>query len=200
VLAIVDRRVGGGRCAENFSSHGAAGDDAIVQTRSLVLLAMLGAQITACGASEYGRSLPRDALIARAWAGREPPPTEEGSRAVAFASAQLGKRYCWGGMGPGCFDCSGLAGAAWRYAGTPVPRTAQEIVEALPEVPLDEVRAGDILWWPGHVGIYAGRGWVIDALDSNHGVVIRPAATPYRALRPIERRFANAVSRNEVTR
>lgn len=119
-------------------------------------------------------------------------------RAVAFASAQVGKRYCWGGTGPGCFDCSGLAQAAWRYAGLRLPRTTQELVQELPEVPLEQVRAGDLLWWPGHVGIYAGHGWLIDALDSQRGVVIRPAATPYRALRPLDRfTLESAVSRNE---
>jgi cell wall-associated NlpC family hydrolase len=68
--------------------------------------------------------------------------------------------------------------------GTRVPRTTHDIAGALPEVPADEVRAGDILWWPGHVGIYTGHGWLIDALDSRHGVVRRPAADPYRAFRP----------------
>jgi hypothetical protein len=34
------------------------------------------------------------------------------------------------------------------------------------------------------VGIYAGGGWLIDALDSQHGVVVRPAADPHRAFRP----------------
>jgi len=57
---------------------------------------------------------------------------------------------------------------------------------SLPEVRLDDVRSGDILWWPGHVGIYAGNGWIIDALDARHGVVVRPAADPYRAFRPPE--------------
>jgi cell wall-associated NlpC family hydrolase len=54
----------------------------------------------------------------------------------------------------------------------------------LNEVRLDEVRAGDVLWWPGHVGIYAGNGWAVEALDSRHGVVRRAATTPYRAFRP----------------
>jgi hypothetical protein len=54
----------------------------------------------------------------------------------------------------------------------------------VPEVPLDEVRAGDVLWWPGHVGIYAGGGRVIDAYDSRHGVVRRPVVNPRRAFRP----------------
>jgi cell wall-associated NlpC family hydrolase len=58
------------------------------------------------------------------------------------------------------------------------------MASALSEVPLEEVRAGDVLWWPGHVGIYAGYGWMVDALDTRHGVVRRPAADPPRALRP----------------
>jgi cell wall-associated NlpC family hydrolase len=70
--------------------------------------------------------------------------------------------------------------------GVRVPRTTEAIARELPEVPLDQVRAGDILWWPGHVGIYAGSGWVVDALDHRHGIVRRPAATPYRAFRPYE--------------
>src|SRR5439155_25923835 len=115
---------------------------------------------------------------------REPPTTPRALEVVAFATAQIGKTYCWGGTGPRCFDCSGLAQTAWTRVGIRVPRTAQEIAEALPEVPVDEVRAGDILWWPGHVGIYAGYGWMVDALDSRHGVVRRPAADPYRAFRP----------------
>ncbi len=51
---------------------------------------------------------------------------------------------------------------------------------------LDSFRAqrGAALWWPGHVGIYAGNGWVVEALDARHGVVRRAAANPYRAFRP----------------
>jgi len=129
-------------------------------------------------------TLPPQGLIARAWARAEPPASPRALAAVAFASAQVGKPYCWGGTGPGCFDCSGLAQTAWRAVGVRVPRTADAIAETLPAVPLEDVRAGDILWWPGHVGIYAGNGWVVEALDSRHGVVVRPAWTPARAFRP----------------
>jgi cell wall-associated NlpC family hydrolase len=133
-------------------------------------------------------AMPRErstsSLVSRAWAGREPATTERGAVVARFAAAQVGKRYCWGGVGPACFDCSGLVQRAWRSAGVAVPRTADRIASALSEVPLSEVRAGDILWWPGHVGIYAGNGWMVDALDTTHGVVRRPAADPRRALRP----------------
>jgi cell wall-associated NlpC family hydrolase len=151
-----------------------------IRVRSIVMVGAL-ALLAACGG---GRSLPRDALVARAWEGHEPAPPPAALEVVAFATAQIGKPYCWGGTGPSCFDCSGLAQTAWRRVGARVPRTTGDIADALPEVPIDEIRAGDILWWPGHVGIYAGNGWVVDALDSRHGVVRRPASDPYRAFRP----------------
>jgi peptidoglycan DL-endopeptidase CwlO len=129
-------------------------------------------------------TLPPQSLIARAWARAEPPASPRALAVVAFASAQVGKPYCWGGTGPRCFDCSGLAQTAWRTVGVRVPRTADAIPSALPAVPLEDIQMGDILWWPGHVGIYAGNGWSIEALDSRHGVVVRPASTPERAFRP----------------
>ena len=47
--------------------------------------------------------------------------------AVAFAQAQLGKPYVWGGDGDseGGFDCSDLTHAAYQAAGLTIPRTAQ---------------------------------------------------------------------------
>jgi len=143
----------------------------------ILALAALGG----CGGE---RPIPRNALVVRAMSGGEPEAPLPAHAAVAFAAAQIGKPYCWGGSGPSCFDCSGLAQAAWNYAGTRVPRTSHDIAASLDEVRTEDIRAGDILWWPGHVGIYAGGGWLIDALDSQHGVVVRPAADPHRAFRP----------------
>jgi peptidoglycan DL-endopeptidase CwlO len=139
-----------------------------------------------CG-SGAARTLPRDGLVARATSGREPPLSALSPREVsviAFAAAQIGKPYCWGGTGPACFDCSGLAQTAWQRAGARLPRTSDQMSRSLAEVRLEDVRPGDILWWPGHVGIYTGSGWMIDARDARHGVVYRPARDPYRALRP----------------
>ncbi len=116
---------------------------------------------------------------------RDAPPDEAGRAVVAYAAAQVGRPYCWGGTGPHCFDCSGLATMAWRRVGVRLPRTADALAAALPEVPPDEVRAGDILWWPGHVALYAGNGWAIEALNAKSGVVMRRASTPERALRPV---------------
>jgi cell wall-associated NlpC family hydrolase len=120
----------------------------------------------------------------RARSGLEPPPSERSRAAVAFASVQVGKRYCWGGIGPSCFDCSGLVSRAWAAVGVRLPHSSEAIASALSEVPLDDVRAGDVLWWPGHVALYAGGGWTIEALDARDGVVRRAAKDPRRAFRP----------------
>ena len=112
-----------------------------------------------------------------------PPPTDAAREVVAFSLAQVHKRYCYGGTGPSCFDCSGLAQTAWRRVGARLPRTSEAIASSLPEVPLSQIRPGDILWWPGHVGIYIGDGRMVDALNSKRGVVERAVSDPKRAFR-----------------
>src|SRR5439155_18459649 len=37
-----------------------------------------------------------------------------GKKAIAFATAQIGKDYVWGAEGPDTFDCSGLTLRAWQ--------------------------------------------------------------------------------------
>lgn len=117
-------------------------------------------------------------------AGFDAAPLEPRARtALAFAYAQVGKRYCWGGTGPSCFDCSGLVQAAWRAAGVRIPRTSAEQGRALTQVRFEEMQPGDILWWPHHVGLYAGNGEMIDAYHSRAGVVRRRLAVPRKILR-----------------
>jgi cell wall-associated NlpC family hydrolase len=113
-----------------------------------------------------------------------PMASEPSTTAVlGFAHAQVGKRYCWGGTGPDCFDCSGFVQAAWRYGGVSLPRTADAQGRVLVDVPFDQVQPGDILWWRHHVGLYIGNGEMIDAYHSRAGVVRRRAAVPQRVLR-----------------
>lgn len=89
-----------------------------------------------------------------------------GSKAVAFAKAQLGKPYVWGATGPSSFDCSGLTQAAWKSAGVSLPRTTWDQVDAGKTVPADEALPGDLVFFYSdisHVGIYIGGGNIIHA-------------------------------------
>jgi cell wall-associated NlpC family hydrolase len=96
----------------------------------------------------------------------------------------VGRPYCWGGEGPHCFDCSGLTYAAWRAAGRVIPRTSEAQRARLMRVALAEVRAGDIVWRPGHVGVYIGDGWVVHAPRTGEPVRYQPAHRYVEALRP----------------
>ena len=105
------------------------------------------------------------------------PSTTEAAKVIAFAYAQLGKPYIWGGTGPSGFDCSGLAQAAWAYAGVAIPRTSEEQWAGLAHVSASSMEPGDILvFYSGasHVGIYVGNGYMIDA--SHTGVPIEKVA------------------------
>jgi cell wall-associated NlpC family hydrolase len=111
-------------------------------------------------------------------------PSPGAARAVAFAQSRLGGPYCWGGSGPGCYDCSGLTRAAWLAGGRVIPRTSEDQARGLGEVPLADAQPGDILWRPGHVGLYVGQGWVIAAVGRREGIRYQPAAGYQRAVRP----------------
>jgi cell wall-associated NlpC family hydrolase len=88
---------------------------------------------------------------------------QETHPAVAFAQAQEGRPYCWGGAGPDCFDCSGLTHMAWHAAGRDIPRTSDDQHEQLRRIHWAFVLPGDVVWRPGHVGLYVGNGWAIHA-------------------------------------
>jgi cell wall-associated NlpC family hydrolase len=93
------------------------------------------------------------------------PTKTQAEKAVAFAYAQIGKPYVWGGTGPGGYDCSGLMVASWAAAGVSIPRVSYAQMSGLPAVPLSQIQPGDILGFAGnsHVGMYVGGGYLIDA-------------------------------------
>ena len=142
--------------------------------RGLLLLG-LGACVRAPAAPPA--AAPAAVAIGSTW-------TAPGDEVIRFARAQIGKPYCWGGAGPGCFDCSGLVEKAWRRVGVRLPRTSTDMARELVEIPLLEARAGDVLYWPGHVGLYVGPGEVIDAGRSHHFVSARRVWGVPRVLRP----------------
>ena len=134
-----------------------------------------------------------------AWAARYATPsgTSGVATAIAFAQAQIGKPYCWGGQGPACFDCSGLVFAAYAAAGIHIARTTYQWQQDGPQVPLAQIQPGDLLFSagadgtptnPGHVVMYLGSGQVIQAPQPGQDVQIDPLAlaTVIVATRPAD--------------
>lgn len=92
---------------------------------------------------------------------------------IAFARAQLGKRYVRGGEGPYGFDCSGFTKRAYARAGVALPHSSGAQARRARSVSRSQARPGDLVVGPGHVGIYMGRGMMIDAGNHRTGVVYR---------------------------
>ena len=102
-----------------------------------------------------------------------PPAPSPGVAAVmAYAYAQLGKDYCYAGVGPSCYDCSGLTMMAWAQAGVSMPHGSYAQQAMFPAVPMDQLQVGDLVFWDGHVGIYVGGGSVLHAPHTGTNVQI----------------------------
>ena len=97
-------------------------------------------------------------------------PNDTAAVAVAFALAQLGTPYRWGGDGPGGFDCSGLVQAAYAAAGIELARVAQAQFDAGPPLATGTaLEAGDLVFFGSgpsavaHVGVVVGPAEMVDA-------------------------------------
>jgi cell wall-associated NlpC family hydrolase len=109
-----------------------------------------------------------------------PPPPVSGAveSAIAYASAQLGEPYQYGGMGPNAWDCSGLTKASYASVGVYIgPHSSTDQYNYMSAqgrlVPRDQWQRGDLLFYSYggsestprkyHVAIYLGNGKMIEA-------------------------------------
>ena len=74
--------------------------------------------------------------------------------------------------------------AAWAQVGVVLPRTSDAMRQTLTRVHWSQVQPGDVLWRPGHVGLYVERGWAIHAPGEGEVVQYQPAQTYDVVLRP----------------
>lgn len=120
----------------------------------------------------------------------EPVVSRSGSRsaetALRTAQGLVGLPYAWGGTSPETgFDCSGFIWYISQQAGVEMPRTSQEMFEVGTSVPLEELRAGDLVFFetyaPGasHVGIYDGNGGFVHAQSAETGVKVTSLDNPW---------------------
>lgn len=104
-------------------------------------------------------------------------------------------------IGQRCTDCSGLISwytgvlrGSYNYHDTAVERIGVDH--------LDESMVGWALWKPGHIGVYIGDGWCIEAKGINYGTIkSRVAATPWQQvlkLKDIE--YDNEKNQDGMTR
>jgi cell wall-associated NlpC family hydrolase len=113
-----------------------------------------------------------------------PPPAGGGgggggggaTAVVAYARAQVGKPYCYGGSGPGCFDCSGLTMMAWRQAGVSLPHSSAAQYNVGRRISASELQPGDLIFYYSpisHVSVYIGGGQRISATHTGDYVRVQ---------------------------
>lgn len=105
---------------------------------------------------------------------REPDP-------VATAERLLGVPYLWGGRTPLGIDCSGLAQLALLRAGIPCPRDSDMQRDEVGARISDDgtgvaYRRGDLVFFPGHVGLMLDGGHLLHATAYTMTVTVEPLA------------------------
>lgn len=77
---------------------------------------------------------------------------------LAIARRFTGAPYLWGGRTPAGVDCSGLVQAALGACGIAAPRDSDQQRDTLgTPIAFNDRQAGDLVFFPGHVGILASR-------------------------------------------
>ncbi len=89
-----------------------------------------------------------------------PAPSDPLAAALGF----IGAPYLWGGRTPAGVDCSGLVQAALTACGIACPRDSdQQLAELGTAVAFEDRAAGDVMFFPGHVGMLATRDRLLHA-------------------------------------
>jgi NlpC/P60 family len=109
--------------------------------------------------------------------------TVDGGRIAAAAQSHIGTPYRWGGASPAGMDCSGMVWYVFThdlgYVGAFPRTTASEILSPLfRKVARAEVSAGDLTWWPGHVGIAISNSQGVYAPHAGEAVQVQAIDRP----------------------
>jgi len=91
------------------------------------------------------------------------PQSVAGNSVLEIAALYVGVPYVSGGTTPDGFDCSGFVSYVYGQLGISLPRTSAGIKAAGTVISRDEAKAGDLIWSPGHISIYAGGDQQIDS-------------------------------------
>jgi cell wall-associated NlpC family hydrolase len=102
------------------------------------------------------------------------------------AESLIGMPYLWGGRGDGGVDCSGLVQIALAAKGIATPRDTDQqrtqIGHALPDEA--RLRRGDVIFFPGHVGLMVDEDRLVHANAHWMAVTIEPLAEVVARLAP----------------
>lgn len=94
-----------------------------------------------------------------------------GSAVVGYAAQFVGNPYVYGGSSlTSGTDCSGFVMSVYAAFGVSLPHSSAAMRSVGYGVDVNAMQPGDIVCYSGHVGIYAGNGMIINALNQQHGI------------------------------
>ncbi len=96
------------------------------------------------------------------------------SEIATLAASYVGAPYVYGGTTPAGWDCSGFTAYVFAQFGISLPHNSEAQSVYGTVVSAAEAQPGDLLWWPGHVGIYLGDGMHVAAVNPGYGTAIMP--------------------------
>lgn len=102
-----------------------------------------------------------------------------GAKVVEYAKKYLGHKYVYGTAGPDTFDCSGFTSYVYKHFGYSLSRTSGGQRSNGKEVKKANLKAGDLVCFSGHVGIYIGGNNFIHAANPKKGIIITSLSNSY---------------------
>jgi cell wall-associated NlpC family hydrolase len=94
-----------------------------------------------------------------------------GEAIVAYALQFVGNPYVWGGNSlTNGVDCSGFVHLVYQHFGISTPRYSQSFKTVGQPVAYQNIQAGDVVVYPGHVAIYIGNGCIVEAQSTKAGI------------------------------
>jgi cell wall-associated NlpC family hydrolase len=98
----------------------------------------------------------------------------EKQHALLAALTQLGVPYKYLKSAEGIgFDCSGLTIWAFAEAGVTIPRVSRDQIRGAKQVDRSTIEAGDLVYYPGHIGMYLGSGSMVHSPETGRLIEAR---------------------------
>ena len=99
------------------------------------------------------------------------PSGAGGAAVVGYAAQFVGNPYVYGGSSlTNGTDCSGFVMSVYSAFGVGLPHSSAAMRSVGYGVDVNAMQPGDIVCYSGHVGIYAGNGTIVNALNQQHGI------------------------------
>lgn len=148
------------------------------------LLSATKPEVTTSRALEQERQQTQAQVQAQETPAQAQPATQStgsgmGQQVCDYARNYLGCKYVYGGTTPNGFDCSGFTQYVYKHFGVNLNRTAEAQASNGTYVAKSDLKAGDLVIFSHHAGIYLGNGTFIHAANSGTGVVTTSLSDSY---------------------